>query len=265
MCGTAASNTTRIRLILSTFGQTGRRSLLPPNWTPDSILLPLYGQVPLELHCFDLMEYAVRHRLRRSSVRNSLSSQIRAILYQLSLTMQKRALWSKQENGMAYRILNFIDDNKGRQLQTQDYAEAFGKSYRRLNTIFLSVYGMTIKQMQIVLRIDQAKRMLSSGYSIARHQRSLRFRGLSLLSEGVQKQNGHDAFPVPKLECRLCRIPSRFGGNRQQGMTYGGRKQTPPKRERTKWETGCFFPQCRGFDRIFGAGVRCAGAVRSCA
>ena len=81
--------------------------------------------------------------------------------------MQKRALWSKQENGMAYRILNFIDDNKGRQLQTQDYAEAFGKSYRRLNTIFLSVYGMTIKQMQIVLRIDQAKRMLSSGYSIA--------------------------------------------------------------------------------------------------
>ena len=64
---------------------------------------------------------------------------------------------------MAYRILNFIDDNKGRQLQTQDYAEAFGKSYRRLNTIFLSVYGMTIKQMQIVLGMDQAKRMRSSG------------------------------------------------------------------------------------------------------
>ena len=113
------------------------------------------------------MEYAVRHRAPPFFSEKFLSSQIRAILYQLSLTMQKRALWSKQENGMAYRILNFIDDNKGRQLQTQDYAEAFGKSYRRLNTIFLSVYGMTIKQMQIILRIDQAKRMLSSGYSIA--------------------------------------------------------------------------------------------------
>lgn len=149
------------------FRADGAQIAPPAKLDLDSILLPLYGQVPLELHCFDLMEYAVRHRAPPFFSEKFLSSQIRAILYQLSLTMQKRALWSKQENGMAYRILNFIDDNKGRQLQTQDYAEAFGKSYRRLNTIFLSVYGMTIKQMQIILRIDQAKRMLSSGYSIA--------------------------------------------------------------------------------------------------
>lgn len=140
---------------------------LPTQIDPGNILLPLFGQVPIDLHCFDLMDYVVRHRAPPFFSEKFLSSQIQAILYQLSFTMQKNALWSKQENEIAYRILKFIDDNKGKQLLNQDYSVALGKSYRRLNTIFHSVYGMTIKQMQIVLRINQAKRMLSSGHSIA--------------------------------------------------------------------------------------------------
>lgn len=139
----------------------------PTKIDPDNILLPLCGQIPIDLHCFAIMDYAVRHRTPPFFSEKFLSSQIQAILYQLSFTMQKNALWSKQENGLAYRILKFIDDNKSRQLLNQDYTETFGKSYHRLNTIFHYVYGMTIKQMQIVLRIDQAKRMLSSGHSIA--------------------------------------------------------------------------------------------------
>ena len=39
-------------------------------------------------------------------------------------------------------------------------------TYRRLNAIFQAVYGVTIKQMQGILRVEQAKRMLSSGYTI---------------------------------------------------------------------------------------------------
>lgn len=139
----------------------------PAKIEPDDILLPLCGQIPIDLHCFAVMEYAVRHRTAPFYSEKFLSSQIQAILYQLSFNMQKMTLWSKQENQLAYRILKYIDDNKNRQLFEQDYAEAFGKSYHRLNAIFRYVYGMTIKQMQIVLRIDQAKRMLSSGHSIA--------------------------------------------------------------------------------------------------
>ena len=130
-------------------------------------LLPLWGQVPLELPCFDLMEYAACHRAPPFFSEKFLSSQIQAILYQLSLAMQKKRLWPKRENRTALRVLQYIDNNKGRQLQNQDYAAAFGMTYRRLNAIFQAVYGVTIKQMQGILRVDQAKRMLSSGYTIA--------------------------------------------------------------------------------------------------
>ena len=150
----------------SQFWTKGTEVSPPTKIDPDNILLPICGQIPIDLQCFAVMEYAVRHRTAPFYSEKFLASQIRAILYQLSLNMQKAALWSKQENLLAYRILKYIDDNKGRQLLEQDYVESFSKSYHRLNAIFQYVYGMTIKQMQINLRIDQAKRMLSSGHSI---------------------------------------------------------------------------------------------------
>lgn len=48
-----------------------------------------------------------------------------------------------------------------------DYEAAFGKTYNRLNTIFHTAYGMTIKQMQVLLRVNQAKRMLRLGHTIS--------------------------------------------------------------------------------------------------
>ena len=130
------------------FQAEGAESPPPAELDPGHILLPLWGQVPLELSCFDLMEYAACHRAPPFFSESFLSSQIQAILYQLSLAMQKKKLWSKRENRMALRILRYIDNNKGRQLQNQDY-------------------GVTIKQMQGILRVDQAKRMLSSGHTIS--------------------------------------------------------------------------------------------------
>ena len=149
------------------FQAEGAESPPPAELDPGHILLPLWGQVPLELSCFDLMEYAACHRAPPFFSESFLSSQIQAILYQLSLAMQKKKLWSNRENRMALRILRYIDNNKGRQLQNQDYAAAFGRTYRHLNAIFQTVYGVTIKQMQGILRVDQAKRMLSSGHTIS--------------------------------------------------------------------------------------------------
>ena len=91
------------------------------------------------------MEYAACHRAPPFFSEKFLSSQIQAILYQLSLAMQKKRLWPKRENRTALRVLQYIDNNKGRQLQNQDYAAAFGMTYRRLNAIFQAVYGVTIK------------------------------------------------------------------------------------------------------------------------
>ena len=113
------------------------------------------------------MEYAIQHRTLPFSSKNFLSSQIQAILYQISFAVQKRELWCNLESRLAYRILQYIDDNKDKHLKNRDYEDTFGKTYNRLNTIFQTVYGMTIKQMQVTLRVNQAKRMLRSGYTIS--------------------------------------------------------------------------------------------------
>ena len=149
------------------FFADGQEVSPPTRIHPGEILLPLHGEIPLELHCIDIMDYAVRHRTPPFFSEPFIISQITAILYQLSIDMQKSVLWTKQEGIRANDILKYIDDNIGRPIHSQDYAKAFGKSYRQLNNVFGRVYGMTIKQMQINLRVDLAKRMLSLGKSIA--------------------------------------------------------------------------------------------------
>ena len=69
-------------------------------------------------------------------------------------------------------------------------------TYRRLNAIFQAVYGVTIKQMQGILRVEQAKRMLSSGYTILETSAACGFEDYFYFLK-VFKQNRHDALPVP--------------------------------------------------------------------
>ena len=149
------------------FQATGVQVPPPVKLDTDHILLPLYGRVPLELPCFDMMEYAIRHRTPPFFSKKFLSSQIQAILYQISLAVQKRELWCNRESRIACRILQYIDENKDQHLRNQDYEAAFGKTYNRLNTIFQTAYGITIKQMQVILRVNQAKRMLRLGHTIS--------------------------------------------------------------------------------------------------
>ena len=149
------------------FHSDGKEVARPTQIVPDKILLPLYGSLPVDMHCVDVMDYAVRHRIPPFSSEPMQKSQLVSVLYQLSINMQKSALWTKNDNVCADEILNFIDDNLDKRLCDQDYTSAFGKSYRQLNTIFSRVYGTTIKQMQLNLRINRAKSLLSSGYSIS--------------------------------------------------------------------------------------------------
>lgn len=149
------------------FAAEGKAVPPPVRIASDKILLPMYGKIPMDLHCIDCMEYAVRHRTPPFYSDSFMESQVRAILYQMSLHMQKSILWTRQENAQASEILKFIDDNLDRRICEQDYSQAFGKSYRQLNNVFGRIYGTTIKQMQLNLRINRAKLLLSTGYSIA--------------------------------------------------------------------------------------------------
>ena len=73
------------------FQATGIQVPPPVKVDTNHILLPLHGQIPLELPCFDLMEYAIQHRTLPFSSKNFLSSQIQAILYQISFEVYRRA------------------------------------------------------------------------------------------------------------------------------------------------------------------------------
>lgn len=172
------------------FRAEGVHAALPEKLDTERILLPLCGQVPLELPCFSLMEYMVSHRSAPFFSEHFLTSQVQAILYQLSLTAQKKFLWSKPERSFAYQILQFIDGNKSRQLHKRDYAEAFGRSYDGLNNLTQSVYGVTIKQMQVILRVEQAKRMLSSGRSIAETSEACGFNDYFYFLKVFKKKTG---------------------------------------------------------------------------
>lgn len=138
----------------------------PTRIDPDKILLPLSGRLPADTHCIDVMDYAVRHRVPPFCSEPLQKAQLVSVLHQLSINMQKNALWAREDSIFADEILNFIDNNLDKKICDEDYESAFGKSYRQLNAIFSRVYGMTIKQMQLNLHITRAKSLLSSGYTI---------------------------------------------------------------------------------------------------
>lgn len=149
------------------FYTEGKEVAPPTRIVPEKILLPLFGPLPVDTHCIDVMDYAVRHRVPPFCSEPLQKAQLVSVLHQLSINMQKNALWPKKDNVFADEILEFIDNNLDKKICDEDYVHAFGKSYRQLNTIFSRVYGITIKQMQLNLRISRVKSLLSSGYSIS--------------------------------------------------------------------------------------------------
>lgn len=69
-------------------------------------------------------------------------------------------------------------------------------TYRRLNAIFQAVYGVTIKQMQGILRVEQAKRMLSSGYTILETSAACGFEDYFYFLKVFKSKTAMTALPV---------------------------------------------------------------------
>ena len=101
------------------FQAEGAETPPPTELDNGHILLPLWGQVPLELPCFDLMEYAACHRAPPFFNENFLSSQIQAILYQLSLAMQKSGCGPSGKTGRPSRSCNILTTTKAGSYKTR--------------------------------------------------------------------------------------------------------------------------------------------------
>ena len=148
------------------FKMNGYETTSPDHIDSSMIVIPLYGKIPNETNCIEMMDYVVRHRAPPFYSQKFTSIQMLALLYQLSISAQKNALWNNRESTLAIKILRYIDDNKSVNLKCEDYERTFGKCYRQLNDIFKHVYKVSIKQMFITIRINHAKLLLNSGYTI---------------------------------------------------------------------------------------------------
>ena len=139
----------------------------PQRINAGQIWLPQYGAIPNDIDCINMLDYAARNCMSPFSNEHFLISQVQAILYQTSYFHQRNNLWHGKNTNLTDRILHYIQDNFYRPLNSNDYEEMFKKTYRQLNDLFVKQYGITIKQMQMKIRIDHAKLMLSTGYSIS--------------------------------------------------------------------------------------------------
>ena len=87
------------------FQATGIQIPPPVKVDTNHILLPLHGQIPLELPCFDLMEYAIQHRTLPFSSKNFLSSQFCTRLVSLCKKESFGVIWKADWPTESYNIL----------------------------------------------------------------------------------------------------------------------------------------------------------------
>ncbi len=149
------------------FNADGMECPMPTRIEAGQIFLPQYGRIPDDIDCLQVLDYAMRHCMSPFTSNRFLVSQVQSVLYQISYYHQRNSLWNSKRAKYTDQILRYIQDNFSRNLYSTDYEAAFGKTYRQLNNIFLRQYGVTIKQMQIRIRINHAKLMLATGFSIS--------------------------------------------------------------------------------------------------
>ena len=168
----------------------GREISAPGQIDAGRVSLPQYGRIPDDVDCLQMLDYIARHCMSPFANDRFLTSQVQALLYRFSLFHQRNNLWKQKNAGLADRILHYIQDNFSEPLHSSDYESAFDRTYRQLNSIFTGRYGITIKQMQIKIRMDHAKIMLASGYSISEVSRKCGFDDYLYFLKAFRKMTG---------------------------------------------------------------------------
>lgn len=157
------------------FCSNGQEIAPPSRINAEQIYLPQYGRMPDDVDGHSILDYTARHFMSPFANESFLISQVQALLYQVSYFHQRSNMWKGNSAKLSEEILHYIQDNFSGTMYSGDYEAAFGKTYRQLNDIFTNQYGVTIKQMQISIRINHAKQMLATGYSIVETSRKCGF------------------------------------------------------------------------------------------
>lgn len=139
----------------------------PPPVDTDSICLPLVGACPTEIDTLRFMDYIHNQSVLPYCSDKFTLTQVRALLYQLSMQARKSAVrYADRKSRIAEEVMQFLRSRISMSLDHRDYEQEFGYTYKYLNGCFAQRFGTSIKQMQVTVRIEHAKALLSAGYSI---------------------------------------------------------------------------------------------------
>lgn len=148
------------------FYTDGKEVPAPECVDTSKLYLPVFGRLPDTPDCFSLLRYLCDYSLSPYADTDFLVMQLHALFAMLSLHCQTHPKAVGQKDFFCDLCLSYIKEHACVPLQAQDYEDAFGLSYHRINQKFKANFGLTVKQYHKRLRMNHAAQMLQSGMSL---------------------------------------------------------------------------------------------------
>lgn len=133
----------------------------------DKILLPVSGQLPKNMDLFAFIDYIDKQYQLDYAGCQFLAVHVKALLFQISLFMQRKHMGYDQSNSLADDIFQFITDHYSRELNADVFEKNFHLTYRQMNSIFNKQFKTTIRQKIIDVRLQHAFNLLINGENVA--------------------------------------------------------------------------------------------------
>jgi AraC-like DNA-binding protein len=148
------------------FYMKGTKQPVAAPFIKDVILLPICGQLPKNTDLFQFIDYMDKQYQLDYVGNDFLNIHVKALLYQISVFMQRKSMGFNQSNLRADQLLQFITDRYMLELNADVFEKEFHLTYRQLNHIFKKQFQTTIKQKIIDLKMQHAFNLLINGESV---------------------------------------------------------------------------------------------------
>lgn len=133
----------------------------------DQILLPIAGQLPQNMDLFRFIDYVDKQYQLDYAGEQFLAVHVKALLFQISVFMQRKHMGYDHNSSLADEIFEFISDHYSRELNADILEKRFHLTYRQLNSVFNKQFNTTIRQKIIDIRVQHAFNLLINGESVA--------------------------------------------------------------------------------------------------
>ena len=111
-------------------------------------------------------------------------------------------LCKSKKSDLPSRISNFIVNNYAQELRVEEIAQDFNISRAYLNRIFNERYGMPVKSYILQVKMSNAKKLLSSGYSIAETSSLVGYSDQFAFSKSFKKYFGKPPLEYKKIQAQ---------------------------------------------------------------